>query len=288
MKLKTLKEPYPFNNSLKKEVVSALFFGLFIFLFLFLFQPFGLSQYQSPTKTIELAGYGLVTTSILFLNNFLFSIFFPKWFSKKSWTVGKNIFYTLYMFFCIGLGNLLYSVFQGYIHLNFNGFLFYQGITLLVGLFPVTISTFVIYSNRLKKAIKEAEGLNSSLSPIKEDRSNRISIPSQNKSENLEINIHNLLAIKAVENYIEVYVKEEDGLQKSTLRNTLKNVEEVLSKFNFIKKCHRGYLVNLHNVKRFSGNAQGLKLSFGEQTDLSVIVSRAYVKEIKLQLQNEQ
>lgn len=287
MNWKILQEPYPFSISLKKEVISSLFFGLFVFLFLFLFQPIGLSQYHSSTKTLELAGYGAVTTSILFLNNLIVSILFPKWFSTATWTVGKNIFYTLYIFFCIGLGNLIYSVFQGYLKLDFNGFIFYQGMTLMVGLFPVTISTFVIYSNRLKKAVDDAKGLNSALTTKEINSSGLIHIPSQNKSENLEIDINHLLAVKAIENYIEVYVLDKDGLQKSILRNTLKNLDTVFSDFKFIQKCHRSYLVNLNNVKGFSGNAQGLKLGFDDSIDLSVMVSRAYVKEIKLQLEND-
>jgi len=284
MNWKILKEPYPFNNSLKKEIISSFFFGLFVFLFLFLFQPFGLSQYQSPTKTIELAGYGLITMVVLFFNNLTFTLIFPKWFNQSSWSVGKNIFYSSYMFFSIGLANLIYSVYQGYLSLNLKGFLLYQGITLLVGLFPFTVSTFAIYSNRLKKAIKEADHLNASLSPQHTSVQNYFEIPSQNKSENLSIDINALLAIKAIENYIEIYSLKNGMVSKTIIRNTLKNIEEAFSGFDFIKKCHRSYLVNLQNVEQFSGNAQGLTLDFGKENSIEVLVSRSFVKEIKMYL----
>mgnify|MGYP003750670627 CR=1 FL=1 len=106
-------------------------------------------------------------------------------------------------------------------------------------------------------------------------------IPSQNKSEELNVNSQELLAIKAVENYIEVYANQEGKLNKTVLRNTLKNAEESLTGVKHINKCHRNYLVNLEKVKRFTGNAQGLTLNFGESIELSVPVSRAYVKTIK-------
>mgnify|MGYP000580841126 CR=1 FL=1 len=95
MNWKTLNQPYPFNNELKKELLSSLLFGLFIFLFLIIFQPFGLSNYRSESKVLNLAGYGMVTTVVLFLLSRLSGVILPQWYSQKTWTVGKNILFTL-------------------------------------------------------------------------------------------------------------------------------------------------------------------------------------------------
>ena len=97
----------------------------------------------------------------------------------------------------------------------------------------------------------------------------------------MNLNSQELLAIKAIENYIEVYAYQHGKLNKTVLRNTLKNAEESLIGLKNISKCHRSYLVNLEKVKHFSGNAQGLTLNFGNSLELSVPVSRAYVKTIK-------
>ena len=95
MKLKIVNEPYPFDNSLKKDGISAFAFGLFIFLFLLVFQPFGLSNYKADSKILDLAGYGLVTTVVLFAICRLSTVLFSNWYSKQTWTVGKNIFFTI-------------------------------------------------------------------------------------------------------------------------------------------------------------------------------------------------
>lgn len=284
MNWSVLQESYPFNSGWKKDVLSALLFGSFIFLFLLIFQPFGLSNYSSTTKTWELAGYGLVTSGTLLLNNNFFSLLFPKWYSKPCWTVGKNITYTTYIFFCIGLGNFLYSVWLNFLPFDLKGFLFYQGLTIMVGIFPVTISTLLIYNKRLKQAAKEAEQLNSALGERATGSYNLIEIPSQNKSENLQIDLGALLSIRAVENYIEVNIEENGVLKKQVIRNTLKNIEEHLTHYPFIKKCHRSYLVNLNKVDNFSGNAQGLNLHFHQFRDFEIPVSRAYVKDIKAEI----
>ena len=132
--------------------------------------------------------------------------------------------------------------------------------------------------------VKEAEILNAELSPNKQEAENNIEIPSQNKSEKIQLNINQLLTVKAVENYIEIYSINETSIDKHLVRNTLKNVEHALSAFHEIKKCHRSYLVNLKNVAHFSGNAQGLTLSFNHSSEMKVPVSRSFVKEIKEQL----
>ena len=193
----------------------------------------------------------------------------------------KNILFTTLVFFTIGLGNLLYSVSQGFLDFSLKSFWFYQGLTLSVGIFPVVISTLFVYNMSLKTMVREANQLNLAVNIDKKSDVEIIHIPSHNKSEELSLNSEELLAIKAVENYIEVYANHEGKLNKTVLRNTLKNIEESLTVVKHINKCHRSYLVNLEKVKHFTGNAQGLTLNFGESIELSVPVSRAYVKTIK-------
>jgi hypothetical protein len=284
MNWNVLKEPYPFTKSLKREVISSLAFGGFVFCFLFFLQPFGISNWESETKGLQLFGYGLVTTFCLFSMYLIFNVLFPNWYSEKTWTVGKNIFYTTLVFFIIGFGNLLYSVSRGFLDFSIESFWFYQGLTLAVGIFPVVVSTLFVYNIRLKRMVLEAAQLNQEVNNKTENNSDQITIPSQNKSEELNLNVEALLAIKAVENYIEVYANENGKLTKTILRNTLKNAEESLATIKNISKCHRSYLVNLKQVQHFSGNAQGLTLDFGNLVDLSVPVSRAYVYSIKSSL----
>ncbi|MBL4709839.1 MAG: LytTR family transcriptional regulator DNA-binding domain-containing protein [Flavobacteriales bacterium] len=285
MNWKTLQEPYPFDNSKKRAVITAVAFGSFVFLFLHFFQPFGLGNYISDKKTLQLFGYGLVTSFCLLSNHLLFSTIFSKWFNKQTWTVIKNIAYTTWVFFTIGSGNLIYSVSQHFIPFSIDGFLFYQGMTILVGIIPVIFSTLLVYHRRLESMIKQAESLNATLFHQQKVSHSELNIPSQNKSENVTVETTKLLTAKAVENYVELYSIKESELKKEIVRNTLKNIEETFSSTLHIQKCHRSYLVNLQKVKHFSGNAQGLTLNFGNEIDLSVPVSRAYVKEIKIRLQ---
>lgn len=283
MNIKVLRQPYPFHASAQKILIQAGFFGVFIFLFLALFQPFGLQSYVHKYKIIQLAGYGFITFLVLILNHFLFSFIAPKWYSLQTWTVGKNITYTFWIFFNIGLGNCIYSIQLGFFQSSLPSFILFQVMTLIIGVFPVTISTFLIYYNRLKTMLAETSILNEnihSFTPIEQHQI--ILIPSQNKSENTTVALNDLLYVKAIENYVEL--RTIDGT--FMVRNTLKAIEQALLEYPQLKKCHRSYLVNLHKIKSFSGNAQGLQLHLSIEMEEVIPVSRAYVSAIKSAIKN--
>lgn len=285
MNLGVFNQPYPLDLNWKREIISAFLYGLFIFSFLYFFEPFGLSFYQDEHKTFHLLGYGLVTTSVLLITNSFSRLLLPHWYAEKSWTVGKNILYTTLILFLIGTANLLHSVWLDFLKLNLKGFLFYQGVTLAVGFFPVTIGTLISYSKHLKRSVKAAKQLNNQLKS-KEETADLLNIPSRNKSEKLEVPLKDLLLIKAVENYIEVYRYQSETYQKEVLRNTLSEIEEHLKPYPSLKRCHRSYLVNLDQISSFSGNAQGLSLHLKTAEKLIVPVSRSYVKEMKTALKD--
>ncbi len=280
MNTNILHQAYPFKSSLKSHGLQAFYFGLFIFIFLVIFQPFGLQQYQNPNKTPILAGYGLLTSICMMGSNLLFSFLFPAWYSRKTWTVGKNILYVLWVFFLIGICNWLYSSAIIFGEYSLYTLFIFQALTLVIGIFPITISTFIIYFKRLKEALKDAQSLNQNIHTQQSSDKQILQIPSQNKSEQVHLALDKLHYIKAIENYVEIGTDTE----KIIVRNTLKAIEQSLSDYPQIKRCHRSYLVNLHHIASFSGNAQGLSLQFKTEGLEEIPVSRAFVPEIKANL----
>jgi hypothetical protein len=276
-----LNQPYPFSSSLRAHVVQALLFGLFIALFLILFQPFGIQLLEHPLKKLMLIGYGLVTTLTMLVNHLAFIFLFTSWYQRSTWTVGKNMLNALWMFFSIGTVNWVYSASLGFWGLSFRALLEFQLMTLLIGIFPVAVSTLMVYYSRLRKALKEAQQLNDRIhiQPVEHPVA-PVFIPSQNKSEQFQLIPSDILFIRSVENYVEVHT----DTKKIVVRNTLKAMEEVFSSHPEFQRCHRSYLVNLKNVGSFTGNAQGLMLHFKVAGKDIVPVSRAYVSLIKSSL----
>ena len=88
-----------------------------------------------------------------------------------------------------------------------------------------------------------------------------VCIPTENKQENFKLEANNLIYIQAADNYLEIIFLENKVLSKKLIRNTLKSISELIEKdFPQFFRCHKSYLINLHQVKHLSGNAQGYKL----------------------------
>jgi len=56
-----------------------------------------------------------------------------------------------------------------------------------------------------------------------------------------------LLLLESTDNYVSVFYVLDNKVQRKLLRNTLKNLEEIL-KENGIVRCHRSFMVNPSNV----------------------------------------
>ena len=107
---------------------------------------------------------------------------------------------------------------------------------------------------------------------------NTIIITGENKNEKLELPRESLLYIKSIENYIEIFFINDSKIQTSkTFRQTLSKINEQLP---FLEKCHRSFLVNIHQIKEIQGNSQSAKITF-QQIDTKIPLSKTLYKSIK-------
>lgn len=283
-----LFQPYPQNLGTKQGLKVSVFISSLVFLMLLLFKPFNLDAFPSPNKLLVISGYGIVSFAGICISLILIPKILPAYFKEEKWKVIHEIAITLWCFFLIGLFNLLYSNWLGFIDLSLKGFISFQAITLAVGFFPVCFFVMLKQNRMLKSNLKEAVQFNKSIEiqKLQEVISPTLSteifitISSENGKEKIEIPAQNLLFISAAENYVEVYWMNENKLQKTLFRNTLSKIESSLSAQKYFYRCHRTWLVNLKNIAEVTGNAQGLKLGFA-QTEIQVPVSRSQIKQFR-------
>ncbi|RZK44954.1 MAG: LytTR family transcriptional regulator [Pedobacter sp.] len=103
-----------------------------------------------------------------------------------------------------------------------------------------------------------------------------IGLTGENHGDQLRIPGYSLIAIQALDNYVQVFWEQHGRLQTTMLRTTLTNICGQLEAFSCFFRTHRGWLVNVRRVNNIEGNAQGLKLSF-EYLQQKVPVSRANI-----------
>lgn len=285
--LNYLKRPYPrLNMPWWKEL---LFTCGVVFLLFIIFEPFGVDGHLGINRWILLGAILLISAVCVELPKWIFPFIFGKEFlTEKNWTVGKNIFYNVFILLLIGIGIyiLICTLFST------NGFrlsTFFLIIwnTFLIGIFPVGLMTVIAENRNMARHTREVAGINEYLREGKtlgvqsSSPANKVVLADGIKDK-MELEIDSLLLAESDGNYVKiVYRGKDDGKpMQRVLRITMRQVEDTFVDCPFIQKCHRAFLVNLHHIEYVKGNSQGYRLVIKGWRE-EIPVSRAYNKEIR-------
>ena len=212
---------------------------------------------------------------------------FPKYYEERAWTLGKEVSGTLALLLCVTVCVWLYvawlcGVMPG-VRLFFTVLLW----VLILGAFPTVLFAMWNRNIRLARNLREATELNLRLSqkPEVEETPPATLVFSGGTRETLELDARSFLYAESEGNYVRLhYLSPKDNRPVSKLlRLTMKQAEAAVASAPFIVRCHRAFLVNLHQVSKVDGNSQGYRLRL-EGCAEEVPVSRGYAKDIKARL----
>ena len=165
---------------------------------------------------------------------------------------------------------------------------------LTLSLVGVIIVLFALVRRRKKLLIekeKEMLQLNELLAKLQQTKETRPQ-PAENQpssstivltgntSENVSLEIANLLYIEAVGNYVKVYQLCDGKVKIDMLRATLKQLEDDLRSYPTIVRCHRAFLVNLEQVERIESHSNSTQLIIKYSND-HLPVSRSNMAQVK-------
>lgn len=271
---KILSQPYPHNATPRKSIVLSVATGLFIASFLNYFQPFGSSNWHSPSKPWILSGFGLVSTLMMLFNYFVVPRIFSISFASENWTVRKEMFYVAFNLFSIACGNIAYSAITHLTDVHIGGYISMLSYTLVLGIFPASTIVLINYIYHLKKYALAPTNIVAP-SPSKIEQELLLSLVAENEKDKIVVPAHQLLYIESSDNYCTVYFLEKENLCKIILRSSLTRLEGQIPENTNILRCHRSFIVNLSQVGKISGNAQGYRLHLLNQNG-QVPVARKY------------
>ena len=276
-----LKQPFPMAQNKWRLI---LLISIFVALFLILFQPFGIQMMEnSLEKLLILGGYGLVTFFVLVIDLIFIERLFPKTFSEKNWTIGKEFLWLMWILFSIGLGNAFYTGWViPYFTVNLRFILSFQGITLLVGLIPISLMIISKQNYLLRKHKLSARAMNIGLQK-KEPLSHKptpIRFVAENEKDTIEFSSEDLWFIESSGNYVEIYLNKGQEIVRKTYRSTLKRALSFFDKNEEIIQCHRAFIVNSSKITDVKGNSQGLRLKLKDGLP-EIPVSRGFVSQVK-------
>lgn len=99
-------------------------------------------------------------------------------------------------------------------------------------------------------------------------------------SDTLSLDIANLVYIEAVGNYVKVYQLLDGKIKNDMLRATSKQMEEQLSAYPMMVRCHRAFIVNLEQVEQIISHTGTTQLVMKNCHD-TIPVSRSNMAQIK-------
>jgi hypothetical protein len=283
----TLSSPYPHESADGSALAYGVSCGLFVYLFFTVFEPFGFNLMAPSPRRLLFAGYGLVTGLAIVANDRLLPLLWPRFFREENWSLLRQILFMSWVTLVIALGCHLLTVpvFRG------------QGLpapplpqivlfTFFIAVFPITIINLANHARLLRRNARVVQETNRRLAapaqppPAGSGAAPCLELVAENDRDTFRVALSDLLYIQAEENYVQVHFKgEKPG--RALLRSSLTRIERQLRPFYpRLFRCHRACIVNLAQVARADGNAQGLKLTLRDSPAV-IPVARRYVPEFR-------
>lgn len=273
-----LNQPYIFNNNFKHSVKTILLVSMAYMLIVLYFQPFGINFLKSTTDGYYVLGTGILTALTFFVNTQILPGIFPKTFDSQKWTVKKEIIQNICMFlflsFSFGLLAFLYEI-------ELIKHLYPWFYTSAIALLPIVLFNLSNYNNSLKmKVAKVIDTGKHWLAEEKKLDQNLITLVSENSKESMTFDVGKMVLVKSGGNYVEIFYLEGSKVRKSLIRQTLLNVENLLSVYPQIVRAHRCCLVNSNFINKLISVAGSYSLQL-DGIDFEIPVSRNKIGELK-------
>ena len=258
-------------------------------LIMIFYEPFGY-HFDSWAEMTQLIGFSVIAFfySVLFFLWLPQSTLMKKW--MENWTIGKNAVYSFIFLFITGISISFYDFHLILQHswLDYGERIFYICFltdtigVFTIGIVPLCVGRQLEKNHLLKQRIADIElkqeAVESRLS-IRDDNAPHTIILTGETKESLEIIPENIIYLESSGNYVNVYYINK-GEARKTIRSTFKSLEEQLSLFSFLVRCHRTYIVNVNCISNLDRNTQGYHLSM-KNSNKEIPVSRTYLKQLK-------
>ena len=270
---------------LTQKRIVILFFALvllFCIFFVVVYRPIGLLQPQGILSSLD---YRLYSIILVLLGLVVFSV------SRRSlYLVQRHVKMSLGAYFIwIGCEFLvlmvLLTVAAWYLNENPNvswlelaGRVIIDIVALLTMPYIVTVLVFLLQQKRLEIATL-TDQLQESKAVCSSDSRDEV-IQFYDKGDKLVFvtKRSNVLYIEAADNYTIIHYLSGDKEDTLILHNSLKNIAETFSSQGMVR-CHRGFLVNLENVKYLRKEKDGLVLEIASCERL-IPVSKTYAEDV--------
>lgn len=270
-----LKQPYPFYYQGKSLWVICAIIFFMSWTFNYFFEPF---EVYVPEHKMDFFWISFLHALVGPIVLIIFSRIVAEPNIEEHWKVKHEIILISIGLLFVGIGAFLI---RDIIYDNPNNWsfqYFFEEIrnTFMVGILFVSIIVPLNFTILNSRHIKTAHLLNKNHDSFEPIINETIELQTNLKGDGFAFDVNNFLFAKAEGNYVEFYLKDEQ-VNRIVKRITMKDLEVALNTYPNIFKTHRSFIVNLTQINRVSGNAQGYKLYLND-VDTIVPVSRNLIQ----------
>jgi len=252
-----------------------LFTALFALLFINIFQPFGSRNWYPEVSDFNYFVFSsliILTGMLVVVISRMFMLYFVRAHSINFWQ------FSVWILFEILAMSLFYALFTKFIPkegMNRDFMEIIQKCTINTGLIlllPYSIS-WLFFSWKEKKRlieklqVEETNGVNTK---------SMIGFSDEKGELKISVMLENLLYIDSADNYATIHYLNKSKLSHYMIRNTLKWMDENLTKETLLVRCHRSYIVNLDKVKVLRKTKNGIYLEMDAENTPDIPVSKTY------------
>ena len=259
------------KRSLTIMVTSA---AAFAFLFIIIYKPFNVEHWAEVSRFVFVAcvlGIVLLGMSIAAISRVIMCYYAKKhavsYLQYIAWVSVELVLMSVAFTICSTLTGVQLDIWEAFEKSLLN--------TSLILLIPyiVSITAFALQdrNNRLRQIEDDYDKAMQERASIK----SLISFYDERGELQLSVTKENLLYVESADNYIYIWYMKGNLPKKLVLRNTLKRTSELLADTN-VMRCHRGYMVNMEQVKVLRREKDNFYLELGIEGVKDIPVSKTY------------
>ena len=259
------------KRSLTIMVTSA---AAFAFLFIIIYKPFNVEHWAEVSRFVFVAcvlGIVLLGMSIAAISRIIMCYYAKKhsisYLQYIAWVFVELVLMSVAFTVCSTLTGVQLDIAEAFEKSLLN--------TSLILLIPyiITITAFTLQDRN--ERLRQIEDDYDKAMQQRADIKGLISFYDERGELQLSVTKDNLLYIESADNYINVWYMKGNLPKKLILRNTLKRTAELLSETN-VMRCHRGFMVNMEQVKVLRREKESFYLELGIEGVKDIPVSKTY------------
>ena len=270
-----LNKPFTLLDQILHRWILVVFAMVVSIFFINAFVPFNINRWNNDSgleQFLRLSGFGIIAGFILIISQFpIRRMVGVKHFCVGTfalWFLGELLLMTIFFIFYQSWGEIHLVQFIRDIPNSLR-------YTMLGMLIPYSLALLfisqIIQKNELGKLTLKANKTllnNELLRFLDEKGSIRFSVSAQQ-----------LLYLESADNYVIVYYWQNNKVEKTLLRNSMKNIESLLE-HSSVKRCHRSYMINLEKIEFVNYEKAKCRVKLN-RLDYFIPVSRKFYPEFK-------